>query len=532
MLSWHDARRLHSLADERTVELMPTTTAPVSPLKTDDVSLASGGDPDPSTAATHVNGAGESPNPPPPTDKGSSLRKLRLDVIKLAWPVVVEQLLSTAVGIADVAITGRLGPSALAGSGVSLQIMFIAFSALSAFGIGTTVVVAQATGARTPAVAGNALRQGMVLGTMFSLVLTGVGWLVTEPLVALAGGTGEVAVAGVTFLTVGLVGMVPLTLQFAIGGAMRGAGDSRTPMVCGALVNVVNIAAAYALAFGAWGAPEMGVAGAAWGANIARFVGVAFLLGTLLMRSAPEGIRLGSGAPAGTAGWMPNLAIGRTFLTLSLPAVIEQLSFSGMFLILGRILLSMGPTVFAAQRIAITAGSVSWLPAMGLQIAATALVGQAIGAKDYDRVASVNRFAQQLAVGWMIAAALIFVVGARQIAGFFTADPDILAQTAWGLYSFAPGLPIAGIQFVLQGTLRGAGDTQFPMWSSIATQWLVILPCAWLFGHVLGFGIVGAFLGFIGSSVVNVIALRWRFGTGIWRSKAVLVSEAHVMPAT
>ncbi|NDF96049.1 MAG: hypothetical protein EB107_09490, partial [Proteobacteria bacterium] len=132
---------------------------------------------------------------------------------------------------------------------------------------------------------------------------------------------------------------------------------------------------------------------------------------------------------------------GRTFLTLSLPAVIDQLSFSGMFLILGRILLSMGPSVFAAQRIAITAGSVSWLPAIGLQIAATALVGQAIGAKDYDRVAAVNRFAQQLAIGWMIAAAVIFVVGAQQIAGFFTADPDIMAQAAWALYSFAPGLP-------------------------------------------------------------------------------------------
>lgn len=509
---------------------MSTATPQVSPTHVDDVPHRPVAETKPIQDTAHANSDGDLARPPPKADSATTLRKLRLDVIKLAWPVVVEQLLSTAVGIADVAITGRLGPSALAGSGVSLQIMFIAFSALSAFGIGTTVVVAQATGARTPAVAGNALRQGMVLGTIFSLLLTCVGWLITEPLIALAGGTGEVAEAGVTFLTVGLVGMVPLTLQFAIGGAMRGAGDSRTPMICGALVNVVNIAAAYALAFGAWGAPEMGVAGAAWGANIARVVGVAFLLGTLLMRSAPEGIRLGSGAPAGMAGWMPNISIGRTFLTLSLPAVIDQLSFSGMFLILGRILLFMGPSVFAAQRIAITAGSVSWLPGIGLQIAATALVGQAIGAKDYDRVVAVNRFAQQLAIGWMIAAAVIFVVGAQHIAGFFTADPDIMAQAAWGLYSFAPGLPIAGIQFVLQGTLRGAGDTHFPMWNSIATQWLVILPCAWFLGHVLGFGIVGAFLGFMASSVVNVTALRWRFGTGIWRSKAVLASESHAMP--
>lgn len=483
----------------------------------------------PNASTARVNGdAGALPTS---TESGPSSRKLRLDVINLAWPVVVEQLLSTAVGIADVAIAGRLGPAALAGSGVSLQILFIAFSALSAFGIGPTVVVAHATGARTPAVAGNALRQGMVLGTIFSLLLSGVGWLIAEPLIALAGGTGDVAEAGVTFLTISLVGMVPLTLQFAIGGSMRGAGDSRTPMICGALVNVVNIGAAYALAFGAWGAPEMGVAGVAWGANISRVVGVLFLFGTLLLRSAPEGIRLGSGAPAGTAGWMPNISTGRTFLTLSLPAVIDQLSFSVVFLVLGRILLSMGPLVFAAQRIAFTAGSVSWLPAIGLQIAVSALVGQAIGAKDHGRVTAVNRFAQQVVIGWMIVVALIFVVGAQQIAGFFTTDPDIMAQAAWGLYSFVPCLPIVGVLFVLQGTLRGAGDTQFPMWSSIATQWLVLLPCAWLLGHVFGFGIVGAFLGFLPQSIVNVIALRWRFGMGNWRSKAVLAPEGPVMPA-
>ena len=177
---------------------MSTATPQAIPTQVDDAPRTSGAVTTADTSASHLNRDGDVANPPIPTDNGASLRKLRLDVIKLAWPVVVEQLLSTAVGIADVAITGRLGPSALAGSGVSLQIMFIAFSALSAFGIGTTVVVAQATGARTPAVAGNALRQGMVLGTIFSLLLTCVGWLITEPLIALAGGTGDVAEAGVT----------------------------------------------------------------------------------------------------------------------------------------------------------------------------------------------------------------------------------------------------------------------------------------------------------------------------------------------
>ena len=146
-----------------------------------------------------------------------------------------------------------------------------------------TVLVAQATGARTPVRAAGALRQGVVFGGVLSIILTIVGIALAGPAVALGGATGEVAGTATSFLLVSMLGLAPLTIQIAVGGAMRGAGDTRTPMIAGAIVNVINIVGAWALAFGAWGAPDMGIVGAAWGGNIARLVGAILMVAMLIV---------------------------------------------------------------------------------------------------------------------------------------------------------------------------------------------------------------------------------------------------------
>jgi putative MATE family efflux protein len=391
---------------------------------------------------------------------------------------------------------------------------------LMSVGIGTTVLVAQATGAQTPERAASAVRQGVSIGAILSVLLMIVGIALAGPAVALGGATGDVAETAVTFLVISMYGLVPLTIQIAIGGAMRGAGDSRTPMIAGAITNFVNIVAAWGLAFGTWGLPEMGIVGAAWGGNIARVLGAVFLVAMLFRSSTPIGIRLGAGSPAGHSGWMPNVEVGRQFLTLSLPAVIEQLSFSLMFLVFGRILLALGTTVLGAQRIAFSAGSLAWLPSIGVMIATTSLVGQAIGARDHARAVAVTRFAQQLAAGWMVLMAVVFVAFGGALAGAFTTDEATVAEASRGLMAFAPGMPIIGMGFVLGGALRGVGDTRFPMIASIATGWLIILPVAWVCASILGWGLPGAVAGFSLSSIVNFAALRWRFAKGEWKNPA------------
>lgn len=446
-------------------------------------------------------------------------RALRGDVIRLAWPVVVEQLLATSVGLVDVAVIGRLGSASLAGSGLGLQIIMVAISALSAFGIGTTILVAQATGRRDPLGSATALRQGLTLGTALSVILTIVGLLVAAPLMAFLGGTGDVAAMGTIFLQVSLLGMVPLTLQFALGGAMRGAGNSRTPMVAGALVNVINIVGAYGLAFGELGMPNLGIAGPPVAANVSRVVGVIYLLAVLTLASGPAGLRIGRLAPAGASGWRPSAALTRQFVRLSLPSVIEQLSFSFLFLVMGRLLLTLGTTVFAAQRITFSAGGVTWLPAIGLATATTALVGQAIGAKDFDRVRAVTRFSQLLGVIWMVCIGVIFAFTARLVAGAFTTDDVIVEAAAGGLYAFVPALPLFAYNMITSGALRGTGDTTFPMINQVTTTWCVTMPCVWIFSTYLGWGLMGACLAFAVSSSINCAVLTYRFGREYWRAR-------------
>ena len=461
----------------------------------------------------------------------SPAHHLRLDVINLAWPVVIEQLLATSVGIADVAIAGRLGPSSLAGAGVGLQILSIAINGLGAFAIGTTVAVAQSVGARRPAMAGNAMRQGVSLGILCSVAVALPALLFTGPLIAFGGGTGEVAIAGEQFLSVALLGIVPLTVQLAIGGAMRGAGDSRTPMVAGALVNVVNIAAAYALAFGAWGAPNLGIAGTAWGANIARIVGLVFLFAVLFRRAAPEGIRLGPDAPAGTTGWLPDLSMARMFVRLSLPPVIEQVSSALMLLLFGRILLALGPLVFAGWRITFSTVVVTFLAANGLATATTALVGQAVGAGDHDRVGEITKFSLVLGFTWMVASAIMVAIFAPTVASFFTTDQALIAITAGGLYGFVPSMPVSAINNMILGALRGTGDTRFPMWVGIGKAWCIMLPMSWYFSTYLGWGLMGACGGLLAGEVVSASCAVWRYRQRRWTTQSgvpVLGDEGFV----
>ncbi len=452
----------------------------------------------------------------------SPAHRLRLDVVNLAWPVVVEQLLATSVGIADVAIAGRLGPSSLAGAGVGLQILSIAINGLGAFAIGTTVAVAQSVGARRPAMAGNAMRQGVSLGILCSVAVALPALLFTGPLIAFGGGTGEVAIAGEQFLSVAVLGIVPLTVQLAIGGAMRGAGDSRTPMIAGALVNAVNIAAAYALAFGAWGAPNLGIAGTAWGANIARIVGLVFLFAVLFRKAAPAGIRLGRLAPSGTTGWLPDLSMARMFVRLSLPPVIEQVSSALMLLLFGRILLALGPLVFAGWRITFSTGSVTWLPAIGLATATTALVGQAVGAKDHDRVGEITKFSLVLGFTWMVASAIMVASFAPTVASFFTTDQALIAIAAGGLYGLVPWLPVFAVNQMIWGALRGTGDTRFQMWVGIATTWCIALPTSWCFSTYFGWGLMGGVGGFLAGLLVSGGCAVWRYRQRRWTTQSGL----------
>jgi putative MATE family efflux protein len=416
-------------------------------------------------------------------------RAMRRRVLGLAGPIIGENFLETLLGIIDTWLVAGLGAVALAGVGSALQVMFLLIAALSALAVGNSVLVAQAVGARNLLRAGQLGRQSLIWSVIFSIPLALGGLVLSAPLMSIFGLEPEVARVGTQYLHVTMGTVVVLVGLFIGGGVLRGAGDSRTPMLVTAFANVINVVLAYAMIYGHLGLPAMGAVGSAWATFIARGIALVLLIGALWQGRNGVTIR-------GKGGWFPDLKVAKQVLKIGIPAALEQLLVSTAFLALGIVVAHLGTEVLAAHRVAFAALSLSFLPGIGFGIAATALVGQSIGARRIAEGAAAARVATQWALIWMSAIAALLFVFAPQALRLFSDDPAVIAAGAGGLRVVALLQPFWAVLFVQSGALRGAGNTSFPLKVSGSGIWLSV-GLAWLLITLFGGGLVAVWAAFL-----------------------------------
>ncbi len=389
-------------------------------------------------------------------------------VFSLAWPVISENFLQTMLGVVDTLLVSILGAQALAGVGSAIQIMFFVIAALSATSVGSSVLVAQAVGAKDLLRAGNLAKQSLMWSFIISIPLIIVGLLATEQIIGIFGMEPAVTQIGVDYLKVTMGTVSVLTLLTLSGGVLRGAGDSRTPMLATAIANVINVGLTYGLIFGEFGMPELGVVGSAWGTFLSRIVGFAILL--YFLWHGKNGVTI-----RGRDGWFPQLQTARQLLRIGIPAAVEQVLISIAFLCLTIVVARLGTATLAAQRIVFNALSISFLPGIGFGLAATALVGQSIGANRPKEGQILGRIATVWAALWMGGLGIIFIIFRTQIIGWFTSDPEVIAIGAGGLLTLALTQPFWAISIVQSSALRGTGDTQFPLRVNTIGVWCGVL---------------------------------------------------------
>jgi len=431
-------------------------------------------------------------------------------VNRLAWPVIAENFLQTLLGVVDMMMVSQLGAAAVAGVGAANQVIWVLTSAFGAVTVGTTVLIAHAIGAGDPAQANRVAKQSLFLSILIAVALAVVGVFFSDQIMWLMGAEHDLAAAGSVYLRIVLVAGFFVITMFVIGAALRGAGDTQTPMKVTAFINVINVIAAYGLIFGKFGLPQLGVAGSAWGATIARMVGTAILLVVLLRGRVPVSLR-------GRGGWRPDFGLIRRLFRVGIPSMIEQLLLSGGMLLYGVLVIHMGTHVYAAQRITLQIISLSFMPGFGFSMAATTLVGQSLGARLPQRAEDGAWRATWLALIWMTAAALLATLFGHQVIGLFSRDADIIAMGVPALAILALTQPFQAIGQVLAGALRGAGDTRFPMWVTTASIWLIRVPLAYLFGPVLGLSLAGVYVSNVIDSIIRAALTYWRFRKGRWK---------------
>ncbi len=344
---------------------------------------------------------------------------------------------------------------------------------------------------------------------MFAVVLTIPGVFFSGHVASIFGldaHTVELAASNIRWLS---LFNLAFAANFIMGGALRAAGDAWTPLYVGVFVNLINIPLLYALVFGLWGAPAMGVAGAALAAGLSFTLGGIVLVALwwkqrLMIRYVRE-------------DWLRVERL-RRLLEIGYPAGLEQLIFqAGFFAFLMLIGNYYGTQAFAAYNIGVNMLNICMVAGFGFSIAGSTLVGQHLGADDPDGATRSAWRALWMAIGTMGVLGAIIVFFARDLATFFIGnDPETIQHTVEFTYVLGAMMPLMAVDFAIGGALRGAGDTRFPLKATFLG--LIGMRCtlAAIFTYA-GLPVYWVYAALIGDYVVKGVMLLYRFRSGRWK---------------
>jgi len=429
-------------------------------------------------------------------------------VLKLAVPSAGEALLGMLVGLVNTYLVGHLGAASLTAVGLAWQWALAAMILFTAVGTGATALIARMVGAGDWQGANRVVVQAVVVafatGIVASLVLIGLA----EPALVLIGAEGEALAQGVVYLRVVSTVYALSSVMFIGNSCLRGAGDTRTPLMVMAVVNVVNVVVAWVLVEGVWGLPALGVLGAALGSAVGRAVG-GFLVVALLLR--------------GRAGLLlrwrgPDLEMVRRMLRVGLPAGLDQLVSRLGMLAYVRVLSALGTASFAAHQIALNGESISFMPGWGFAVAATTLVGQGLGARDEKRAEKDAMLTFYIAAAFMSAMGVVFIGFAPAVIGLFTDEAEVIALGSTPLRLIGVVQPFLAAMMVFAGSLRGAGDTLTPMLINGVGVWLLRVPLSIVATQVLGWGLTGVWMVMALDLTVRGCFLFAQFKRGRWKT--------------
>jgi putative MATE family efflux protein len=443
----------------------------------------------------------------------------------LAVPVMVTGALRVLLRVADFLMVGlALGDAAIAGLELGFQYYFIGFGLSLAVSSGTISVVSRLQGGDRPARANLAVKQSLWLALAVSLPLTVAAWLYAEPLVGVLTDDPATIDFGATYLAIVMVSMAPRFWSMVASRALAGSADTRTPMYVRLVTLPTNVVLNAVLIFGLGPAPRLGIAGAAIGTAAENTLAAAVFLVLLASGRYVVTLRLG--------GRQVDFGLIREILRVSLPlSGMRLLQTFGRFPFLF-ILGVLGTPALAAYAIGRRVMLLALMPAWGYSTAASTLVGQAIGAGDDDGATDYGWQTLRIALATQLLIAAVLVLAARPIAVAFGTDTVDLTVTFIRVF----GVAVAGfsVSRTMRGSLRGAGDTRWPLYGTLLGSFGVRLPVAALslpagfavtvLGTSLpvgmGLGLPAVFVAIVADFYTKAAVNTGRFWSGRWRQVA------------
>lgn len=444
-------------------------------------------------------------------------------LLRLAVPIVGANVLQTLYQLIDTFWVGRLGATAVAAVSVSFPVLFVMWSLGGGLAVAGAILVAQHFGAGDRASVDHVSAQTLLAVVGVSALLSVLGYLISDPLMAVFAPDAAVRDLAAVYLRISFLGLVAVFVYFVVQSLMRGVGEVTMPLWIVAGTVVLNFVLDPLFILG-WGpVPAMGVAGAAW-ATIAT-QGLAAVVGVWILTTGRFDIHLR------LRELRPDLPLMGRALRLGLPASLEQSARGMGFAVMMLLVTGFGTTIVAAYGIGTRVLSFIIIPALGLSMATTTVVGQNMGRGEPGRAEETARASMLLAFVSMTAAGLVlFVFATPVIAAFVPDEPDVIAIGADFLRIMALTFGFMGVQQVLAGALRGAGNTLAAMVLTIVSLWMLLFPLAWILSSRTDLGPRGIWWAYPISNVLGAaFAVGW-FLRGRWQ-RAPLTGEARLEEA-
>jgi len=434
-------------------------------------------------------------------------------VWKIAWPIILTNMLYVLVGIVDFKMVGSLGITSIAAVGMSRQVMMFIMILMIAVSGGSSVLVAHAYGAKDQQKVSRTAGQSvtfMILAALF--IIMPLGLFLSKPILILLGAETQVVELGYSYLKILFLGSVFSMFNFVLLGILLGVGKTKISLNLLLIINTMNIIFNYIFIFGMGSIPAMGVKGAALGTVLSRFIGSFIGIWILFSKRFPIQIKLKDSLTF-------DFPLLKKILFLGGPRSLQGIvrNFSRLFIFRIIAFLPDATRAISAYSVGMQVRMISSFVGLAFMNAAMSRVGQNMGAEKPELAEKSGWLAAAMATGIMTFVAIIFFIFPEAIMSFFTNDTDAIQMGKTFFMIVAVSEPVMAFAFAMGGALRGGGDPLSPFIYSSVSDLVVVIVCGYIMAITLNLGFAGIAIGIAVSSLTRAIPTTFKFKRGKWK---------------
>lgn len=438
--------------------------------------------------------------------KGPILKSL----LGLAGPIVLTNLFHTAYQLVDTFWVGRLGADAVAAVSLSFPIVFLLITLGGGFSLAGTILVAQYRGKKDAEQVNIVASQTVSMMIVISIIISIIGYFLAGPIMKLMGASATVLPLATSYLQVSCLGILFMFTFFVFQSLMRGVGEVKMPLQIVASTVLLNLVLDPLFILG-WGpVPAYGVSGAAVATIFTQ--GLASVAGLYILFKGKHAVKIT------LAKFKPNLALIKQMFLLGLPASIEQSMKALGLSIMSFLVATFGTPVVAAYGIGIRMLSFVIIPAFGLSMATSTLVGQNIGASKVDRAEKIAQKSIQIGFLVLISLGVLFFIFAPLLAETFVpGEAEVITGATTFIRFLSFSFPFLGTTLVLNGVFQGAGNTRITMIFSLVSLWVLEFPLTYILSKHTGLNQTGIWLAVPIANFISAAIAFTYFKLGRWK---------------